>query len=889
MKAKIFPVKGMTCNHCVKRVTKALKNISGVEAAEVSLERQSASVRFDEKKTGAEAIRQAIIDAGYESDEGPDPLDADEADSGPAAESRDSPRKTSRFKITGMTCANCVRAIERGVGALQGVESALVNLVAETLTVEYEDGVVNPQRIKDTVSSLGYKADLKDGEWKKVVFRPAGMSCSSCAGAIEGKLRSLPGIKSVSVNFAAEKATVEFDSQQIDRAGIFRVVRGLGYTPEEESAEEPEDRKDLYWLTYSAILAAPIALSMYVHLFGRAEPYVLFALTTLLQFTAGFTFYSGAYHSLRNRFANMDVLVALGISAAYLYSAAVTFFPAAMPSAHLFYETSALLIVFIRFGKMLEARAKGRAGRALRTLLELQADHARLLVDGQERETPASEVAAGDVVVVRAGEKIPVDGIILEGASSIDESMLTGESVPVDKEPGDEVTGATINRTGLLKVRATRVGRDSALSQIVRMVEEAQSDKAPIQRFADVVSNYFVPAVALTAIATFVLWLTLGTPDASGGGNVFIFALSAAIAVLVIACPCALGLATPTAIMVGSGVGLSRGILFKKASALENISRLHTIVFDKTGTITRGAPRVTDIIPLDALAENDLLKLAAIGESKSSHPLALAVTEEAKNRGLRIDDASACEEVGGKGIFCTFADGPDGELIVGNVKLLDAYRIDWRQAEQHGDRLMASGKTLVYVASGRKLKGLLALADAPKENAKEALGQLRRLGLKTRMITGDNRRVAEAVARQVGIEEVEAEVLPGDKIESIRKLQANGRKVGMVGDGINDAPALAQADIGIAIGSGSDIAKETGDVVLVKSDLMDVARSIKLGRFTLRKVKQNLFWAMIYNTLGIPIAALGLLEPQWAGLAMALSSVSVVTNSLLLKRVNRKL
>jgi Cu+-exporting ATPase len=887
MQTKTFSVRGMTCNHCVQTVTKALKNASGVESAEVSLERKAADVRFDETKTNAQAIRKAITDAGYETGEESEQSEDEDASGLDDIASRDSPEKTSRFKITGMTCANCVRTIERGVKTLPGIELASVNFADELLTVKYKADLLTPQTIQDKVASLGYKAQPRNGLAEKLEFRPAGMHCASCAGTIERKLRTTPGIRSVSVNFAAEKATVDFDSSRIDKAGIFRIVRDLGYVPEEKTEEEPEDRSTLYWLLYSIGLTVPILIFMYTNILGAAAPYVLFGLTTILLFTAGFTFYSSAYHSLKNKFANMDVLVSLGISAAYVYSVAVTFFPAAMPSGHLFYETAALLIVFIRFGKMLEARAKGRASRALKKLLELQADRARLLVDGQEREVTASEVSVGDVVLVRAGEKIPVDGVILEGSSSVDESMLTGESVPADKEPGNEVTGATINRSGVLKIRATRIGKDSVLSQIVRMVEEAQSDKAPIQRFADVVSNYFVPAVVLAAGATFVLWLLFGTP-AAVGGSAFIFALSAAIAVLVIACPCALGLATPTAIMVGSGIGLNRGILFKKASALENISRLQTVVFDKTGTITQGIPQVTDIVPMDSLTDSELLQLAAIAESKSSHPLARAVTDEAKKRGLNIEETSACEEVGGKGIVCRRAGG-DGELIVGNRKLMESYGIEWRSAEEHANELMASGKTLVYVASEKRLRGLIALADVPKENAKQALEELRELGVKTCMITGDNRRVAEAISGQLGIEEVEAEVLPGDKIEAIRKFQAANQRVGMVGDGINDAPALAQANIGIAIGSGTDIAKETGDVVLVKSDLMDVVRAIKLGRYTLRKIKQNLFWAMIYNTVGIPIAALGFLEPQWAGLAMALSSVSVVTNSLLLKRVDRKL
>jgi Cu+-exporting ATPase len=463
--------------------------------------------------------------------------------------------------------------------------------------------------------------------------------------------------------------------------------------------------------------------------------------------------------------------------------------------------------------------------------------------------------------------------------------MLTGESIPSDKEPGDEVTGATINRTGVLKVSATRVGKDSVLSQIVRLVEDAQGDKAPIQRFADTVSNYFVPSVVIIAIVTLVTWLIIG--GKTEAGSTFIFGLSASIAVLVIACPCALGLATPTAIMVGSGIGLGRGILFKKASVLENISRLQTIMFDKTGTLTSGRPRVTDIVSLDGdISEDDLLALAASVESKSSHPLAEAVTDEARRRGLEIAEAMDCKEVGGKGIVGRLG---DGTIIAGNLVLLEKYGIDHSNANRPAEELMSDGKTLIYIAAHEKLKGLIALADTPKENAARALTELRDLGIKACMITGDNRLAAHSVARSLGIEEVESEVLPEEKIDTIKKYQAKSLRVGMVGDGINDAPALAQADIGVAIGSGSDIAKETGDVVLVKSDLMDVVRAIKLGRFTLRKVKQNLFWAMFYNCLGIPIAAFGLLEPRWAGLAMALSSVSVVTNSLLLRRVGNRL
>ena len=879
-------VDGMTCNHCVGRVTDAIRKLPGAEEVSVSLEGKSATVNFDTGKLTTSAIVEAVVEAGYEAKEGED--DEDPASSMPPQTASASPEtQTARFNISGMTCANCAAAIEKGVGGLEAIESAIVNLAAETLTVEYHTGSIAPPEIEAKVDALGYKAHSQDsGQEGILTFRVDGMHCSTCAATIEKGLASAEGVTSAAVNFASEKVRVEFDPRRTDRARIYRTVRDLGYTPrEEEGEDEREDRKEFYWLLYSIALTIPILVLMYTDLAGSLKAYSLFVLTTVLQFTAGFTFYAGAYKSLRNKSANMDVLIALGISASYLYSVMVTFLPTVMPSGHMFYETSAMLICFVRIGKMLEARAKGRASRALRKLLELQADRARLIVDGREREVGASEVVVDDVVLVKPGEKVPVDGIIIEGASSIDESMLTGEPVPVDKETGDQVTGATINKTGAIKVRATRVGRDSVLSQIVAMVEEAQGDKAPIQRFADTVSNYFVPSVVLIAIVTFALWLIVGSGDADG--DAFVLALSASIAVLVIACPCALGLATPTAIMVGSGIGLGRGILFKKASVLENISKLQAIMFDKTGTITSGKPKVVDVTPLDGeMREDELLALAATAESKSSHPLAEAVIDEARRRGLAIAEVSDFEEVGGKGIVCRL----DGKkLIAGNTKLLERCGIDFSVAARRADELMSEGKTLIYIATSQALKGIVALADTPKPNAAEALDELRRLGLKTCMLTGDNRRVANAVARKLGIEEVQAEVLPEDKIEAVKKYQADKLRVGMVGDGINDAPALAQADIGIAIGSGSDIAKEAGDVVLVKDDLMDVARAIRLGKYTLRKVKQNLFWAMIYNCLGIPIAAFGLLEPRWAGLAMALSSVSVVTNSLLLGRIKGKL
>jgi Cu+-exporting ATPase len=545
-----------------------------------------------------------------------------------------------------------------------------------------------------------------------------------------------------------------------------------------------------------------------------------------------------------------------------------------------------MLITFIRFGKWLEARAKGKASQALRKLLQLQADRAILLEGGEEREVAASRLRVGDRVVVRPGEKIPVDGEIESGESAIDESMVTGESVPVEKEPGDTVTGATLNSSGRLIVRATAVGEETVLAQIVRMVEEAQGDKAPIQRLADAVSNWFVPAVVAIAVVTFLTWRL-------AVGQEFLFAFKMGIAVLVIACPCALGLATPTAILVGSSVGLGAGILFKRASVLENISKLDILLLDKTGTLTKGEFSVTDLVPAGGVDERELLRLAAAAESASSHPLARAVVRHAKESGIGIPEVEAVEEVGGHGLLCTVG---GVRVLAGNRRFMERESVPADALDARAEELLAGGKSLVYVAREGRLAGVVALADTLKEGAAETVGRLRRLGLRTVMITGDRREAARAVAEQVGVDAVEAEVLPGDKQKVVRRYQEEGYSVGMVGDGINDAPALAQANIGIAIGSGTDVAKETGDIILVKGDIRDVERGIRLGRKTLAKIKQNLFWAFFYNVVGIPVAA-GLLypafgivlKPEYAGLAMAFSSVSVVTNSLLLKRYAARL
>ncbi len=793
-----------------------------------------------------------------------------------------------KLKIEGMSCANCAQTIEKAVGRLEGVTSASVNLVSELLYVE-SDPSVEEKEIIERVEDAGYSVKLSPS--KRIRFDVEGMSCANCAQTIEKKLNRTEGIKKAIVNLSSEKATVEFDPEVITKGQIFAIIDDLGYgaseeTEREEEAEEKkisEAERQRDWLIFSALLTLPILILMYTNILGAYTKYVNFVLATVVQFTAGLIYYKGAYHSLKNGSANMDVLVALGTSAAYFWSVMATFFI----KGEIFFETSAMLITFIRFGKFLEARAKGQANTALRALLKLQADKARLAYDdGHTEEVPASQIEVGEVVLVKPGEKIPVDGEVIDGGSSVDESMVTGESVPVDKEVGDEVTGATINKSGVLKIRATKVGKDTVLSQIVEMVQEAQADKAPIQRLADTISNYFVPTVVAISIITFLIWYFIARQP-------FIFSFSLAIAVLVIACPCALGLATPTAIMVGSGIGLGNGILFKKASVLENISKLDVLILDKTGTITKGEFQVTDLVPLNSISERELLSYTATGESSSSHPIAGAIIQKANDEGVRIGEVEEFDEKRGHGISCKYQDKP---LLIGRKKLLEDANISMDGVQGKVQQLSEQGKTVIYVAYDNELVGLVALADVIKEGSKEAIRQFKELGIKIIMITGDNRRVAEAVAKEVGIDEVEAEVLPEDKQVTIKKYQSQGSRVGMIGDGINDAPALAQADIGIAIGSGTDVAKETGDVVLVKNDLLDAERAIRLGRKTLNKVKQNLFWAFFYNTIGIPIAAgilypiFGItLKPEYAGLAMALSSVSVVTNSLLLKRYEREL
>lgn len=793
--------------------------------------------------------------------------------------------KKLTLKILGMECAACAAKIERQLKKMDGVIDAAVNFAVEKVTVDYDPDRVGVDALIKTIVDLGYRVSTE-----RVDLKISGMTCAACAARVEKTLSGLEGVLRANVNFAMERATVEYDPSRINLADLRRAVADAGYKAEdgdkrfdedkEKLERERETRRQISLLVMSAVFSVPLLAMMFAELLNIHLPAIFhnkvfqFALATPVQFIAGFQFYRGAYSSLKHGSANMDVLVALGTSAAYFYSVATTFF---FPG-HVYYETGAIIITLIILGRMLESIAKGRTSEAIKKLMGLQAKTARVIRDGQEMDIPVEDVRVGDLVLVRPGEKVPVDGILKEGFSTVDESMLTGESIPVDKRAGDEVIGSTINKHGSFKFEATKVGSDTALAQIIKIVEEAQGSKAPIQRLADVISAYFVPTVVGVAIVTFLAWYFLADP-----GNLA-RALINFTAVLVIACPCALGLATPTSIMVGTGRGAENGILIKGGEHLEKTHALNTIILDKTGTITRGEPSLTDVLITEGgLNKQELLRLVASAERASEHPLGEAIVKGANEWGIELVEPQNFEAIPGHGIVAKLE---DKTLLIGNRRLMSSRNIEISGLENQVDALEGEGKTAMLVAIDEKAAGVVAVADTVKETSAEAIKALQQMGIQTIMITGDNRRTAEAIARQVGIppENVSAEVLPQDKAREVNKLKEQGQVVGMVGDGINDAPALASADVGFAIGTGTDVAMEAADITLMRGDLRGVAASIKLSRGTMRNIRQNLFWALIYNTLGIPVAALGFLSPVLAGAAMAFSSVSVVTNALRLKR-----
>lgn len=798
--------------------------------------------------------------------------------------------KEATVPISGMTCAACAIRIEKGLKKLEGVESASVNLALETSTVVYDPEKISLGDIRSRIESLGYGV-VSD----KAELSITGMTCAACAARIEKGLRKLPGVLEANVNLALETATVEYDAGQVGVNDLIRQVEKLGYQAaakgDQTDAEtvdrraEEIDRQTGKFL-FSLILSLPLLWAMVGHFSFTSfiwlpemfmNPWVQLALATPVQFVVGRQFYVGAYKALRNGSANMDVLVALGTSAAYFYSLylAVRSIGSGAHMTELYFETSAVLITLILLGKLFEAKAKGRSSQAIRKLMGLKAKTAVVVRDGEELTIPVEDVRPGDIVHVKPGEKVPVDGIVLEGQSAVDESMLTGESVPVDKAAGDAVIGATLNKNGFLKVRATKVGKETALAQIIRVVEEAQGSKAPIQRLADSISGIFVPVVVGIALVTFAVWYLLVTP-----GD-FASALEKGIAVLVIACPCALGLATPTSIMAGSGRAAELGILFKGGEHLETAHKLDTIVLDKTGTVTKGEPELTDVLAY-GMEEAELLVLVGAAEKHSEHPLAQAIVKGIADRGVTLTGADSFEAIPGFGIRAA-VDGR--EVLVGTRRLLDRHQIPFDQAAEAMSQLEREGKTAMLVAVDGRLAGLVAVADTIRPTSREAVQRLKAMGLEVVMMTGDNRQTAEAIARQAGIDRVIAEVLPEGKADEVKKLQQQGRRVAMVGDGINDAPALATADIGMAIGTGTDVAMEAADITLMRGDLTGVADAIVMSRKTIRNIKQNLFWAFAYNALGIPVAALGFLAPWLAGAAMAFSSVSVVLNALRLQHV----
>ncbi|RUS46243.1 copper-translocating P-type ATPase [Cohnella sp. AR92] len=720
-----------------------------------------------------------------------------------------------------------------------------------------------------------------------------GMTCAACAARIEKGLNRLPGVNKATVNLALETARVEYESGNVSETDVIHKVEQLGYkaAPRVERDQEERRHRDvtgkLSKVIVSAILSLPLLWAMAGHFSFLSwlwvpelfmKPWFQFALATPVQFLIGWQFYVGAYKALRNGSANMDVLVALGTSAAYGYSVYQTIRSSTnehMHSVELYYETSAILITLILLGKLFEALAKGRSSEAIRSLMKLQAKSALVIRNGKEMNVPVEEVVLGDLVIVKPGEKLPVDGIVMEGSSSVDESMLTGESLPVEKQAGDSVFGATINKNGALRVQATRIGQDTALAQIIRVVEEAQSSKAPIQRVADVISGVFVPIVVGIALIVFFVWLLAVEPGSWSSS------LEAAIAVLVIACPCALGLATPTSIMAGSGRAAELGILFKGGEHLEQTHTIDTVVLDKTGTITNGRPELTDLLVADGWNRDDVARWIVAAERSSEHPLAEAIVRGLQEQGGQAASAEEFKALPGYGVEATVE---GRKLAIGTRLLMESGDVDFSAAASAMSELEEQGKTAMLVAVDNRHAALIAVSDTIKPTSREAVKRLKQEGLRVIMLTGDNARTAKAIAAAAGIDEVIAEVLPDGKAEEVRKLQKAGRKVAMVGDGINDAPALATADIGMAVGTGADVAMEAADVALMRGDLNGIADAISLSRQTMRNIRQNLFWALAYNVIGIPIAAFGLLAPWLAGAAMALSSVSVVLNALRLQR-----
>ncbi|MDO5779009.1 MAG: heavy metal translocating P-type ATPase [Clostridium sp.] len=807
----------------------------------------------------------------------------------------------NKFKISGMTCSACANRIEKTVSKMDGVKEANVNFATEILTVNYDDKAITKADIEEKVEKIGFKIQKNI---QSHTYKIEGMTCSACANRVEKVTKKMSGVENTVVNFATEKLSISYDADVINFGDIKAKVEKAGYKlirEDEQKVEEKKKKLDekgkLLWrLILSLIFAVPLLTITMGHMVGMPLPKIIDPMMNPLNFAIiqlvltipvmiiGYKFYYIGYKNLFKLSPNMDSLIAIGTSAAFIYSLYGTYKIYTGNGSYamsLYYEAAVTILALITLGKYLEAISKGKTSQAIKKLMGLAPKTATIVRDGKELVIPIDEVIVGDIIIVKPGEKLPVDGEVIEGATAVDEAMLTGESIPVEKTVGSKVIGASINKTGFIKYKATKVGKDTALSQIIKLVEDAQGSKAPIAKLADIIASYFVPIVIGLAILSSIGWLIAGEDG--------VFALTIFISVLVIACPCALGLATPTAIMVGTGKGAEYGVLIKGGEALEVTHQIDTIVFDKTGTITEGKPVVTDIITT-TISEEELLSIAASSEKGSEHPLGEAIVKGAEERSIELKEISNFKAIPGHGIQVEI----EGNIILlGNKKLMTENSIEIGDLGVKSDKLANEGKTPMYIAINNKLEGIIAVADTVKPSSKEAIENLHKMGIKVAMITGDNKKTADAIAKQVGIDIVLAEVLPEDKANEVKKLQERGSKVAMVGDGINDAPALAQADIGIAIGTGTDVAIESANIVLMKGDLKDVATAIKLSKETIRNIKQNLFWAFGYNVLGIPVA-MGvlhifggpLLNPMIGAAAMSLSSVSVLANALRLRGFN---
>ncbi|WP_270647100.1 heavy metal translocating P-type ATPase [Paeniclostridium hominis] len=887
-----YQITGMTCASCAKAVERAVKKIDGVEDQNVNIATEKMTIQYDKNKVSFDDIKSAVEKAGY----------------GIKSENKN---KKLDVKIEGMMCQSCAKAVERSIKKLDGIEDVNVNIATDRATINYNPSIVKISQIKGAVEKAGYKVV---DEAKKLDIKIEGMTCQSCAKAVERNIKKLDGIESVNVNIATDRATIQYDQSKVKVSQIKSAVEKAGYKVIDEAKKEAidEDRlrkeKELKVLKTKLIISIIFAIPLLYIAMGPMMPkpfgplpipefinpmtntlnYALIQLILVIPIVgAGYKFYINGTKAMLAKSPNMDSLVAVGTAAALLYSIYTTIQLAStdtmtMSGHHhqLYYESAGIIIALILFGKYLESRSKGKTSEAIKKLMGLQPKTAIVVKNNEEIEIPIDEVEEGDIIVVKPGSKIPVDGVVIEGHTSVDESMLTGESMPVSKKVGDRVTGASINKNGNIRFKADKVGDDTALAQIIKLVEDAQGTKAPIAKLADTVSGYFVPAVLTIAVISALAWFFIGGKDV-------VFSLTIFISVLVIACPCALGLATPTAIMVGTGKGAENGILIKGGEALESAHKIDTIIFDKTGTITEGKPVVTDIITTNVVNEKELLQIAASAEKGSEHPLGEAIVKKGEEEKIEFLTLSNFNSITGHGIEVTI---DNHRVLLGNKKLMNDRNISLEDLHIQSDKLASEGKTPMYIAIDNNIAGIIAVADIVKESSKKAVERLHDMEIKVAMVTGDNQKTANAIAKEVGIDIVLAEVLPEDKANEVKKFQDAGNFVAMVGDGINDAPALAKADIGIAIGSGTDVAIESASIVLMKSDLMDVPNAIKLSKETIKNIKQNLFWAFGYNTIGIPVAAgvlylFGgpLLNPMIAAAAMSLSSVSVVGNALRLR------